>query len=241
VLTVSQASIRQLKSKGVLSEKIKVIHNAVPQGFGCVGGRELSGLRASLGLRDEQKVILSVGRLSKEKDHLTLIDALSFLPGQQRPSLLIVGEGPEQKAIMDRVRALGLLDRVIMLGQKEYIEPFYAIADVVVISSHSEGSPNVLLEALAAGVPVVATAVGGIPEMVTDGEDAILVEDGDAKKMAACIDRVLRTTNLAQSLVSRGKKLIQTRFSPQERAQNLSEIYSFVRKSHVRDRTEFLR
>jgi len=91
-------------------------------------------------------VILSVGRLSKEKDHLTLLNAVRGLPGDLRPRVLIVGEGPERASIESAVKQLGLKHSVMLTGHQESVAPYYAIADVLAISSRSEGSPNVLLE-----------------------------------------------------------------------------------------------
>jgi glycosyltransferase involved in cell wall biosynthesis len=178
-----------------------------------------------------QKVILSVGRLSKEKDHISLVEAMSELRGSFSPYLVILGEGPEHKTILEKTRLLGLTDRVILTGQRDHIGPFYSLADVVVISSRSEGSPNVLLEALAAGVPLVATSVGGIPEMVRDGEHALLVPHGDPKQMANSIARIFAETDVTRSLVENGRKLVQTRFSPAERVRTLSGVYRHILES----------
>lgn len=239
VVTVSRASLEQLTSKGINSAKIKVIHNAVLAGYSRDPGdaSQVDALRASLGIPLGRRVILSVGRLSKEKDQVSLVEAISELRCSPHPYLLIVGEGPEKRTILKRAEVLGLTTRVILTGQQEHVGPFYALADVVVISSRSEGCPNVLLEALSVGVPLVATAVGGIPEMVTDGEHALLVQHANARQMADSIDKVLETKDLAQSLVQHGKLLIRTRFSPADRVRTLSEMYANVLKSDRPGRT----
>jgi glycosyltransferase involved in cell wall biosynthesis len=236
VVTVSRVSVEQLTLKGIKSEKIRIIHNAVSATYGIDTGNasQVDTLRESLGIPVGQKIILSVGRLSKEKDQVALVEAMRELRGPSPPYLLIVGGGPEHKAILERARGLGLTNRVILTGQQDEVGPFYALADMVVISSRSEGSPNVLLEALAAGVPLVATAVGGIPEMVTDGEHALLVQHGNARQMAEAIDKLLGTKGLAQHLMEHGKMLIRTRFSPAERARILSEMYRNILKTNRR-------
>lgn len=240
VITVSHAFLEQLRSKGICTEKVRVIHNAVPpvhspDHFNTSG---VDALRASLGIPVGQKVILSVGRLSKEKDQASLVEAMNELRDSFSPYLLILGEGPEQKTIVERVRALGLTSRVILMGQQNHIQPFYALADVVVISSRSEGSPNVLLEALAAGVPLVTTAVGGITEMVKDGEHALIVPYGDKRQMASSIERILADTDMSRSLVERGKTLVRTRFSPAERVRTLAEMYAQVLQSSCTPRVQ---
>ena len=233
MVTVSHASLGQLRTKGVPPERVKVIHNAVPTGYGIEMGdsSQIDVLRSTLGIPVGQKVILSVGRLSREKDQVSLVEAISELRGSFSPYLVILGEGPEHKTILEKTRLLGLTDKVILTGQQDDIGPFYSLADVVVISSRSEGSPNVLLEALAAGVPLVATSVGGIPEMVRDGEHALLVPHGDPKQMANSIARIFAETDVARSLVENGRKLVQTRFSPAERVRTLAGMYRHILQS----------
>jgi glycosyltransferase involved in cell wall biosynthesis len=230
VVTVSRASLEQLRTKGVDIKKIRVIHNAVPADCRgeTVDTSHVRALRASLGIPAEQKVILSIGRLSKEKDQASLVDALSELRGSFSPHLVIVGDGPERKAIMERVRILGLTNRVTVTGLQDHVRHFYSLADVVVISSRSEGSPNVLLEALALGVPIIATAVGGIPEMVNHGEHALLVQHGNRRQMADSIARILAERDVAQSLVENGKMLVHTKFSTASRARTLSDMYKEI-------------
>lgn len=227
VVTVSDALIGQLEAKGIESNRIKVIPNAVHIDYGSekADSAQVQKLRSSLGIPQDRKIILAVGRLSKEKDQVSVVKAMKKLQNCSDPYLVVVGEGPERSSISNRAKLLGLADRVILVGHQDDLKPFYSLADVVVISSRSEGSPNVLLEALASGVPLVATAVGGIPEMVSDGVHALLVEHGNTRLMAESIQKVLSTSDLAQSLVEHGKTLIQTRFSPEERARRLLEVY----------------
>jgi glycosyltransferase involved in cell wall biosynthesis len=165
--------------------------------------------------------VLIVGRLSQEKDHLTLLEAVRDLPVH----LLIVGEGPERGRIEEYLRATGKKSSVTMTGQVPSAEPYYGVADIAVLSSRSEGSPNALLEAMAAGVPVVATAVGGIPEIVTDEESALLVQPGDRQAMAAAIGRLLQEDGLAQRLTHKARQWIAERHSPEKRTARICGIY----------------
>src|SRR5208282_5449621 len=116
-----------------------------------------------------------------------------------------------------RIRQLNLSAAVTLTGQQDSAEPYYGIADVAVLSSRSEGSPNALLEAMAAGVPVVATRVGGIPEMVADNESALLVEPGDSSAMAGAISRLMRDPELVERLTARSRELIREWHSPEAR------------------------
>jgi glycosyltransferase involved in cell wall biosynthesis len=224
VVTVSRPFQDELARNGVAPERIAIVHNAINREWGTRAGMVL---RSGLGIPQERKVILIVGRLSREKDHLTLLQAVDRIrrDGGIAPHLLMVGEGPERKRIEDRVHALDLAPYVTMTGQVPSAEPYYAIADVAVLSSRSEGSPNALLEAMAARVPVVATAVGGIPEMVANEDSALLVGTSDCAGMAAAITALLTNPELARRLTGQARELVETQYVPESRARTLGALY----------------
>ena len=228
VLTVSLPFREELITQGVNQDRIEVIHNAIPPDWGRSFRQpdQSRALREKLGIGADRNVILIVGRLSREKDHLTLLEAFARLPSELCPHLVIVGEGPEQSRIEERIHRLNLASLVTLTGQQESAEPYYGIAQVAVLSSLSEGSPNALLEAMAAGVPVVATRVGGIPEIASHGETALLIEPGDISGMRSSIARVLQDAGFAQRLVERSKERIIERHAPKARARRLLDIYA---------------
>jgi glycosyltransferase involved in cell wall biosynthesis len=117
---------------------------------------------------------------------------------------------------------------VIFAGQSNDVAPFYATADVFALPSHSEGSPYVLLEAMAAGVPFVATEVGGVPEIVTDEESALLVPVRDEAAMARALARLLSDRELARSLTSKASALAATRHAPETYLRSLARLYREV-------------
>jgi glycosyltransferase involved in cell wall biosynthesis len=139
--------------------------------------------------------------------------------------LLIVGDGPERGAIEEAARRSGSAERVHLTGHISDVTPYYRAADVFVLPSHSEGSPYVLLEAMTAGVPIVATAVGGVPEMVTHDETALLVAPRDPQAMAASLARLLMDAPLARRLTSNASMMVATRYSPERYVRSLFEIY----------------
>lgn len=226
VVTVSQPFAEELTRMGVERERIHVVHNAIDSGWGRRNRADTVRLRSQLGISEGKKIILIVGRLSREKDHLTLLDAVRELP--EPAHLLIVGEGPERGRIEERIRMTGRSEQVTLTGQVASAEPYYALADVAVLSSLSEGSPNALLEAMAAGVPVVATTVGGIPEIVTHEESALLVPPADRKAMTAAIARVLREDGLAPRMMIRAQELVRAKHSPEARTRQICQIYRSV-------------
>ena len=233
VLTVSQPFAGELTRMGVPGQRICVIHNAIDPEWaqGSAVKAQAAQLRAELPIAAGEKVALIVGRLSREKDHLTLLEALAGIPFP--PHLLIVGEGPERGAIEERLRATGQTRRVTLVGQVPTAEPYYAMADIAVLSSLSEGSPNALLEAMAAGVPVVATRVGGVPEIVAHEESALLVQPGERRQMASAITRLLTEQGLPARLTRCAKEAIRQRHSPAGRASQLCQVYRSLAEKEV--------
>jgi glycosyltransferase involved in cell wall biosynthesis len=226
-VTVCRAFAQRLGQEGVPFDRISVQHNSISPEL-TTSVEDARELRARLGINEGERLLLAIGRLSREKAHVDLIHAFAELrraAPEINARLLIVGDGPERRAIEDAARGAGLSERVRMAGQISDVNPYYRAADVFVLPSHSEGSPYVLLEAMSAGVAVVATAVGGVPEMVTHDETALLVAPRDPKAMAASLARVLTEAGLARRLTSNASALVATRYSPEQYARNMFEIY----------------
>ncbi|HUA63062.1 MAG TPA: glycosyltransferase family 4 protein [Verrucomicrobiae bacterium] len=231
VVTMNGQFQRDLQRRGVSRERIAVIHNAIDPSFAAEarGSERVSALRAELGLGSDEKVLLMAARLSKEKDHATLLRALAILRDRHgiKPKLVVLGDGAERPYIEEDVLRLRLGEQVILPGWRPS-EPYYGIADIAVLSSVTEGSPNAVLEALGARVPLVATAVGGIPEIVRDGESALLVPAGAAERMAEALKSMLANPDLAAKLAARGHEIAQEQHSPGARVRALCALYEEV-------------
>jgi glycosyltransferase involved in cell wall biosynthesis len=229
VATVCGPFARQLEQAGVRPERIFVRHSSVATADARAGETEAREALARFGVMEGERVVLSVGRLSREKGHADLVRALGHL-AETNPApdfkAVIVGDGPERAALEALAASLRLKDRIIFAGHADDVRPFYAVADVMALPSHSEGSPLALLEAMAAGVPVVATAVGGVPEVAADGETALLVPAHDPRAFAAALARVLSDGALANSLAANASARVASDFSPEARARALVEFYS---------------
>jgi len=238
IVSVSRAFEEYLVRRGLPKSRIVVIHNAVslsPRNHELNGAARLAKRKALLDISPTDRVVLSIGRFSREKAQGDLVAAIHRLT-RQHPEipvqLVLVGEGPELENIKQAVRSAGLQGRVKMPGQVRDVQPYYETADIVAIPSLSEGSPNVLLEAMAAGVPVAATAVGGIPEIVSNRESALLVPPCAPLEMAGAIREILTTPVLAATLVGNARELIRSRYSPDIRARALVRLYSSVCPAH---------
>ncbi len=236
IVTVCQPFRQQLVARGIPASRILVIHNAIsPDWMRPKGDSESSpadGLPEQCRKRTPaEKVVLAIGRLSKEKAFSDLLRAMieaRNLSPDMPIRLLIAGEGPERESLERQIQENQLQDRASLLGYVPDLRPFYRTADAVVISSTSEGEPNVLLEAMAAGVPTIATAVGGIPEMVEDKRSALLVPASDPVAMASALRLLFSDAELCRRLVLNGRGLVGARHSPESRARLLIQTYESV-------------
>jgi glycosyltransferase involved in cell wall biosynthesis len=157
-------------------------------------------------------LLISVGRLKAPKDFVTLARALALLP-EGSFEALIVGEGPDRAALETELRHLRLEDRVRLTGERDDVPALLAGADIFVLSSRSEGLPVSVLEAMAAELPVVASRVGGVPELVADGESGLLVAPASPPNLAAALARLIEDRDLRRRLGAVGRVRAETRFN----------------------------
>ena len=156
-------------------------------------------------------LLVSVGRLKAPKDFHTLLTALGRLHGAEYDAL-IVGDGPERLELADLIDRLGLQQRVQLCGERDDIPSLLASADCFVLASRSEGLPMSILEAMAAGLPVVASDVGGVAELVDDGTTGLLVPPQDAAQLADALRRVLSDADLRARLGAAGRRRVEDDF-----------------------------
>jgi glycosyltransferase involved in cell wall biosynthesis len=176
-------------------------------------------------LAGKRPLILSVGRLKAPKDFLTLVRSLGGLPPASFDAL-IVGDGPDRPRVEEEIAALGLSDRVRLAGERRDVPELLASADVFVLASASEGLPVSVLEAMAAGLPVVASRVGGVPEEVEDGETGVLVEPGDPDALTAALTRLIADSTLRRRLGAAGRARAEQAFDLDPFRRAHLELYS---------------
>ena len=208
VVTVCQQFAKAIMEIGVKPERITVLHNSVKP-FSPVSEEEIVELRRHLGVDKNIAVVLCAGRLSREKAQADLIEAAALLrraEGRLKIRFVLAGEGPDYKMLKEVARFRGVEDWFIFTGHLIHIAPYYKLANLLVLPSLTEGSPNVLLEGMAAGLPIIATNVGGVPEIVTHEKEALLVEKHDPAALAKAIMRTLNDENFRMRLADAALK-----------------------------------
>ena len=192
--------------------------------FQCTGAGRLKS-----SVKDGVHTILFVGRLIQQKGVRDLLLALPLLPDslRRKTQLWIVGDGPERSVLVQLAVTIGFADRVRFFGKIDNaaLVEYYAAADVFVSPSHREGQGVVYLEALAAGVPVVATRVGGIPDMLTDFETALLVSPHDPEEIAQAIAKLAQAADLRLKLVQNGAELVAAVYDWSKIGKNFLSLY----------------
>jgi glycosyltransferase involved in cell wall biosynthesis len=177
----------------------------------------------------EEPLVGVVARLQPEKGVATFLKAAALVskasPGAR---FLVVGDGPLREELRDLVGRLGVEDRVRFLGYRTEARALIRLLDVLVVPSLTEGSPLIVLEAMAAGVPVVASAVGGVPDQARHGEEGLLVPPGDPEALAGAMDELLRDPRRARRLGAAGRRRTENGFSHETLVRRIEGVYRAV-------------
>jgi sugar transferase (PEP-CTERM/EpsH1 system associated) len=187
---------------------------------------ERSTVREMLGIPPGAPTIGTVGRLCEVKRQDLLIGAFERVRARLGDAhLLLVGDGPWMGRLRELVASLGLADRVHFAGYQAQPAPYHQAMNVFALTSQSEGMPLVVLEAWAAGVPVVATRVGGLPDLVDDGRTGVLVDFGDEDALARALCDLLANPDSAGRLGEAGRQQVESRFSLRRMADEYQRHY----------------
>lgn len=203
--------------------KIQVVRNAVDvERFQQPRSERL---RAELSGGRELPIVLTCARLDDSKGHQFLFRAAAAIPDAL---FALAGEGPLRAQLEAEAAALGLGDRVVFLGRRNDVPDLLASCDVFVLPSLYEGTSLAVLEAMAAGCPVVSSAIGGTDELIEDGVSGLLVAPGDAAALAAAIARLLGDPELRASMATRARRHAQADFTREEMARRVEGVYAEV-------------
>ena len=198
---------------------------------GTADAAERSRLRAELGAGDGRPLIVSASLMRPEKGHDLLLDAVSLLPADLDPVVALAGDGPLRSGLEARVAADPLLrDRVQFLGYREDVPALLAAADLVLHTSLADALPTTLMQALAVGTPVVATRVGGIPDIL--GDEAGVLADPVPADLAAAVARLLIDPDLRATMGAAGRRRFLAGFEAAGWAARLRDLYDTVLAEH---------
>ncbi len=231
VIAVSE-EVRQLMLKlGVPAQAMSVVANGI-------AGRELNhrrngelNLRERWGIASHERVVGAVGRLSVEKGAKYFLEAAKIvLAKEPNVRFLLVGDGPQARVLKEYAQTLGIERHVIFTGFQPEVAAFYALMEIFALTSLREGTPMALLEAMAAGVPVVATNVGGVPQIVRHRDNGMLAPAQEAPKIAEALTHLLRHREEAARLAMNAQRTIHEKYSAAAMARRYENIYDDVTK-----------
>lgn len=225
VICVSPDLEQECLAAGVPAQRCVLIENAIDvEEFSRRHGLAESKFRQ--GVNPGRLRVGAAGRLAPEKGFDLLIKAVDCLLNEGTDlELVIAGDGDEQSRLQELIGQLGRGDRIRMLGYRSDLREFYESLDVLALSSLREGLPNVLLEAMALEVPVLATRIAGIPRLIADGVDGLLVNPGSVDELAQGLRRLLADPDLRGRLSQAGRRTIETRYSFATRMGRIRAVY----------------
>ena len=224
IIAVSSAVREQLVDKGYSRERITLIHNGVPDP--AVGGADRSAIRSQLGLADREIALCMVARFIPDKGHELAVTALADLK-QANVLLFLIGkaEGKCYQAVRRQVRDLGLERQIRFLGQRENVNELLRGMDIYLAPSRREAFPLSILEACGAGLPMIATRVGGIPEIISDRENGLLFDSNDTASLVGLLNELLASPDYRGTLSERARQNFTVNLSIKKMLDSCIELY----------------
>jgi glycosyltransferase involved in cell wall biosynthesis len=205
-------------------QKVDVVYNAVDWNqLQTTATRDV--LRRSLGLLPDAQVAGIIARLTEQKGHRYLLEALASTPSLANVQLLVIGDGDLRESLVQDARARGLERRVHFLGARRDLGDLLAAMDVFVLPSLWEGLPLSMILAMGAGLPIVATAVAGVPEVVEEGRTGLLVPPADAAALGAALARVFGDAAFAQRMGREARASVLPRFGVDGYVRSIAGLY----------------
>lgn len=224
IITVSKSLKDDLiQLEGVDTSKIAVIYNGVPtKKFNLNIDRDQK--RADLDLKVTPKLIVTVARLASQKGLQYLLDAVESIENQDF-QLAIVGDGPLLAELSQQAKDLKITDKVKFLGHRHDVPEILKAADIFVLSSITEGLPLIVLEAMAAQLPVISTIVGGVPEIIENEINGLLVKPKVPEELKIAIEKLLLNNELARKIAGRGYETVTNEFDLEIMVNKISQVY----------------
>jgi glycosyltransferase involved in cell wall biosynthesis len=226
VIAVSHETKRRIVAHGVPGDLVTVIHNGIVSRHYHRDGQVAGFLRQRFNLPAGAVLIANIGRLSPEKGQRDFIDAAALIASAHPEAyFVLVGDGPDRGVLESYAASRGVSNRVLFAGYIDDPRPVYRDIDVLALTSHTEGLPNVVLEAMCMEVPVLATDVGGTREVVEPDVSGLLVDAHAPEQIATRLAGLLRDRSLARALVAGGRRRAQEHFEFQGRVEREEQLY----------------
>ncbi|TCP31617.1 N-acetyl-alpha-D-glucosaminyl L-malate synthase BshA [Scopulibacillus darangshiensis] len=187
--------------------------------------QEVPGLKEELGIGENEKVIIHISNFRNVKRVPDVVKTFAQVREKIPSKLLLIGEGPEFPVVMEQVNALGIKKDVLFLGKQENVADLLSISDLALLLSSKESFGLILLEAAACGVPAVGTKVGGIPEVICDGETGYITEVGDTNDAAAKAIGILTNPELQQQMATSALNLVNAKFHSKHILEQYESLY----------------
>ena len=236
VVSVSEDLDRHARTVNVPRARRSLIANAIDTEE-YVRRHDVAAAKRRLGLSPGRLTVGAVGRLAPEKGFDLLIRATHLLVRAGHDmDLIIAGDGDARLTLQTLVKELGLADRVRLLGHQDHMHAVYEAMDVFALSSLREGLPNVVLEAMALEVPVIATRTAGVPSLIRDGETGLLVEPGSVPELAAGVARLLDDPGARVRLAAAGRRMVVQNYSFSARMRKVRAVYDGLLNRNGTDR-----
>ncbi len=226
-VTVSDQQRRAMIASGYPEARISVVHNAVS--LHELSEIEPIDLRTVFQLPPDAVVVMAAGRFSREKGQRVLVEAAERSIGQDgRLHFVLFGDGPDMEPVKRLVAGSSCPAQILLPGFDAKVINYLKSADILVNPSYSEGLPNVVLEAMAVGTPVVATSVGGVPELIENQHSGLLVAAGDANVLSDAILLLAEDLPMRKRLAQHGLQVVEERFTFEQQAKLLTQVYEEV-------------
>jgi len=227
VVTVTRAVADDLISnQGIKPSKVSVIYNGVDLNKFGSNFIDIDAIKTELGLKRDYSVVGMVAQLVDFKGYPFFLKAASLvLKNNPKVYFLVVGKGPLQNELKNQAERLGIQNNVVFVGFCKDITKILSIMDIFTLSSLREGLPISMIEAMAAGKPVVATHVGGVPELVRDGVTGFIVLPRDSEALAEKIIELLNNKDKAEKMGTTGRKFVREKFSLERMIQEYESLY----------------
>lgn len=229
VIAVSPKIKSELIDIGVSEDNIALIYNAIVSDNYRAGAFQENVLRKRFKLSEKAILIGKIGRLSPEKGQKEfLLAARDICQERKNVYFFLIGDGPDRKRLEKMAIELSIGDRVFFTGHVQDVRPIFQDLDIIALTSYTEGFPNVILEALCMGKPVVASNVGGVPDIIQDDETGCLVPPKDAKAVSRSFRFILENPKTAEQFVKNGQKLVLEKFEFKTRVERIQNLYAEI-------------